>query len=506
MSELSEIDAPAKQHQVLSVVRMLWNRRWLVLALWAALSVISVSLARLLPSVYKAEAVVLVDSQKIPASFVSPTVQGDVADRLALLSQSIMTSSRLLQIIDKFHLYAAERSHLTQEELLRKMHQDIRVDFEKNWTGDRMKAFRLSYQGRDPRIVADVTNRLAGLYVTENIRARESQAEGTVQFLGQQLKEAKKSLDEQEQKVARFKLEHNGVLPEQENSLLASLSSSNLQLQGIQASIARAQENKLALEASLAAAESSESSIRASLDRESKGLLENSAGVPRSVILNEKLQALRLRYTPEHPEVQAAERELAEARRQEAEQPSVPVPTDSKRPVRTSPELLQLRERMASLKAQVEVSRHQITSLEKQRDQVSAAIADCQARISRLPLVEQAMAELKRNYDESASNYNSLLQKQLAAGMATEMERSQKSESFTIIDPARTPQMPEKPKRLIIGLAGSVVGLLIGLATGFGLEFRQGKLLGEWELPEGTIVLGRIPAIAGTSPALEVKA
>ncbi|HEY6988006.1 MAG TPA: Wzz/FepE/Etk N-terminal domain-containing protein, partial [Bryobacteraceae bacterium] len=87
MSELSEIDAPAKQHQVLSVVRMLWNRRWLVLALWAALSVISVSLARLLPSVYKAEAVVLVDSQKIPASFVSPTVQGDVADRLALLSQ-----------------------------------------------------------------------------------------------------------------------------------------------------------------------------------------------------------------------------------------------------------------------------------------------------------------------------------------------------------------------------------------------------------------------------------
>jgi uncharacterized protein involved in exopolysaccharide biosynthesis len=116
------------------------------------------------------------------------------------------------------------------------------------------------------------------------------------------------------------------------------------------------------------------------------------------------------------------------------------------------------------------------------------------------------MAELKRNYDESASNYNSLLQKQLAAGMATEMERSQKSESFTIIDPARTPQMPEKPKRLIIGLAGSVVGLLIGLATGFGLEFRQGKLLGEWELPEGTIVLGRIPAIAGTSPALEVKA
>src|SRR5579884_1444165 len=248
MNETDALESSANPHQALSILRMLWVRRWLILALWIVFSGVAVFVARVLPPVYKAEAVVLVDSQKIPETFVSPTVRGDVADRLALISQSVMTSSRLLGIIQQFNLYARERSRLTQDALLRKMRQDITVSFEKNWTGDRMKAFRLGYQGSNAKVAADVANRLAGLYVAENTRERQNQAAGTVEFLSKQLQEAKRSLDEQEKKVAQFKLEHNGTLPEQENSLLGTLSSASVELQGIQASIARAQENKLALE------------------------------------------------------------------------------------------------------------------------------------------------------------------------------------------------------------------------------------------------------------------
>src|SRR5690348_13461281 len=117
MPEIPDIETPPNPHQALSIVRMLWNRRWLILALWLVLSAVAIFISRALPPVYKAEAVVLVDSQKIPAAFVNPTVQGDVADRLALISQSVMTSSRLLEVIDHFGLYRTQRSHLTQEEL-----------------------------------------------------------------------------------------------------------------------------------------------------------------------------------------------------------------------------------------------------------------------------------------------------------------------------------------------------------------------------------------------------
>jgi hypothetical protein len=91
-----------------------------------------------------------------------------------------------------------------------------------------------------------------------------------------------------------------------------------------------------------------------------------------------------------------------------------------------------------------------------------------------------------------------LLQKKLAAGIATDMERSQKSERFAVVDPARMPQKPERSKRLIFGIGGSIAGLIIGLLAGFVLEFRKQAFLGEWELPAGTVVLGRIPRIRGT--------
>jgi polysaccharide chain length determinant protein (PEP-CTERM system associated) len=503
-----ETENQSNSRQTLSTLRMLWKRRWLALGFWVAATVLSIGLVQRLPSVYRAEAVVLVDSQKIPEDFVSPTVRGDVADRLALISQNIMTSTRLLGIINTFDLYRDEKRHLTEDELLGKMRGDISVNFEKSWTGDRMHAFRLGYEGKNPNTVAEVVNRLAGLYVAENVLTREAQAQGTVDFLRRQLQEARLSLDEQEQKVAKFKEQHNGALPEQQNSLTGTLNSLDVQLQGVQTSIDRAEEERISLEAALSAAESTDVSLQASLQREltrSSEVVTDLGTVvvkPKSEILRQQLRALRLRYTPNHPEVQAAEQELAQAQRDEADQVSAHgsgsgnLPSPDKagqgRSI-NSPELLSTRERITTLRAQLATAKHEIAFLEKQREQLTAAIADCQARINKLPLVEQEMAGLKRNYEESANNYNSLLQKRMAAGIATDMERMQKSERFTVIDSAHTPQKPEKSKRLIFGIGGSVAGLAAGLLFGFALEFRKRVFLGEWELPAGTVVLGRVP-------------
>jgi len=93
----------------------------------------------------------------------------------------------------------------------------------------------------------------------------------------------------------------------------------------------------------------------------------------------------------------------------------------------------------------------------------------------------------------------------LAAGVATDMEHLQKSERFTIIDPARIPQKPVKPNRPVLGMVGSLVGLLIGLSLGFLLEYRKQTFLGEWELPAGIVVLGRVPLIQMTSASLDPK-
>jgi protein tyrosine kinase modulator len=129
------------------------------------------------------------------------------------------------------------------------------------------------------------------------------------------------------------------------------------------------------------------------------------------------------------------------------------------------------------------------------RDRIVSDIRDYEGRVNNLPLVEQQMAALTRDYENSKANYKSLLDKQLAAGMATDMERSQKSERFTIMDAAKVPEKPFKPKRAAIAAAGSMAGLIIGFLAGFVWEWRKRIFLGEWELPSDIVVLGRVPVI-----------
>jgi polysaccharide chain length determinant protein (PEP-CTERM system associated) len=512
MPTTTKTQATSPEFSPLSIARMLWKQRRLAVVIWLVISAATVVVVQRLRAVYKAEVLVLVDPQRIPESFVSATVGSDIADRLALISQDIMSRTRLFKIIEQYNLYPRQRQRLSEDEVVQQMRKDINVTVEHSWTGGRMAAFRLSYQGTDPKTITEVANRLAALYVAENYRSRENQAEGTVQFLDSQLDDAKWSLDEQEAKVSQFKLQHNGELPQQENSILTALGDMRVQLQGAQDAINRGQNDKMMLETTLRSAEAEEEALVRSLQPKPHGstlLFDNSARPKTKVeALEEKLQALLTRYTPNHPDVQEVEQELAIAKQeQRAELANTPKPAASaatsdanqqtapgdQTPV--TPELLRDRERIAGLRAQLVATKRNLEAAAKARENLITQISSAESRASRLPIVEQEMAALTRDYQISQANYKSLLDKKLAAGVATDMERSKKSERFNIIDPARVPQKPFKPKRAIMTAAGSIGGLGLGLLVGFGIEYRKRKLLGEWELPLGTVILGRVPVI-----------
>src|SRR6266446_2455654 len=144
----------------LSFVWILWKRRVQILISWFVLSVIAVTTVMLWPANYRAEALILVDSQKIPEKFVSATVSADLQDRLATISQRILSNTRLQKTIDTFQLYQKERKTHVQEEVLEMMHNDIKVTPEKGWAQNRPGAFRVSYEGHNPAVVAAVANQL----------------------------------------------------------------------------------------------------------------------------------------------------------------------------------------------------------------------------------------------------------------------------------------------------------------------------------------------------------
>src|SRR5437660_9710096 len=100
------------------------------------------------------------------------------------------------------------------------------------------------------------------------------------------------------------------------------------------------------------------------------------------------------------------------------------------------------RERVFSTKTQLEQVNSEIASRNAEHQRILKSMSGYQSRVEKLPIREQQMAALTRDYETSKANYRSLLDKKISAGMASEMERSNQSERFTVADPARVPQMP----------------------------------------------------------------
>ena len=516
---------PSELHP-LSMVRMFWKRKILVGVVWILGSAAAVAVVWKLPPVYKAEALIVVDSQKIPERYVSSTVSTEIQDRIATIGEQITSSGQLKKIIDDFGLYKDQRGTLSQEEILDRMRVDITVKLEKGWIGNRPGAFRVGYQGSDPATVAQVANRLANLYIEENLRVREVQAEGTSEFMETQLSESKKRLDELESAISQYKLKHNGELPQQENHISSELARGDLALQANREAIRRAEESRKILLDALSMAESTVTSFTqprpvSGGDVATQGASASAITSPQaSGAAPKKSEFYRIRlealhdagYADGHPDVRWTKEELATALVQEAkEQASQPKQTavtaeapksSSGRPsvppvLSTEREraLEQAKEHVATVRAQIDALGREIQERNADQQKILQTINALQTRLGSLPIREQEMSGLTRDYEISKANYKSLLDKRMAAEMSTDMERRQKSERFTLLDPARTPEKPAKPNRPLFAGLGSLGALLLGALLGFGLEFRQNCILGEWELPKGVVVLGRVPII-----------
>src|SRR5712672_2308932 len=122
-----ELEGSKQRIPALSLMRMFWKRKLQMSFAWAVLSGVVLTVVMLWPATYRAETLILVDSQKIPEKFVSATVSAELQDRLATISQQILSRTRLQKIIETFNLYEKERKTRVQEEILELMAADISV-------------------------------------------------------------------------------------------------------------------------------------------------------------------------------------------------------------------------------------------------------------------------------------------------------------------------------------------------------------------------------------------
>jgi len=502
----------------LTLVRMVGKHKLGVVLITLVLCAISVVIVMMLPATYRAEALILVDSQKIPERYVGSAVGSDLQDRLAAINQQILSSTNLNKLIADYALYKDEKKNHVQEEITEMMKSDIQIKVERGWVGNRPGAFRIAYEGKSPTMVAEVTNRLANFYVTENLSNREAQAKETQRFIASRLAEAKKNLDDLELKVSQYKLQHNGELPEQETTLNGALSRQQVELQGIQEAINRAQQNKVMTENALSMAESTLADLRRSASEQ----MAAGGGQPEppkrkpSELLEEQLNAMRLRYSNDFPDVKRLEAQIAKVKAAEAEESKKAAPATHVAAARSAAgqdatrDVTQAQQRVEELRTQLKLINRELENRSAAQQRILAAISVYERHLGQIPVRQQQMQGLTRDYESAKAYYKSLTEKKDSAEMATEMEMQQVSEKFRVIDSARIPEKPSSPNRPLFAGLGCTVAILIGLSFAVVRELKSGSLLGEWELPANVPAIGRVPHIdfvaSGSKPGFARRA
>jgi uncharacterized protein involved in exopolysaccharide biosynthesis len=204
-----------------------------------------------------------------------------------------------------------------------------------------------------------------------------------------------------------------------------------------------------------------------------------------------RLRDLQSKYTEEHPDIVALKEEIAKAEELKKQNETKVADSQKDPPATNGVDAASMEtvahgspSSMMQVQSQLKANQLEISNDERREKSLEAEISGYQSRLNLTPETEQELTNISRGYEESKSNYDSLLQKQMQSQLATSLEHRQQGEQFRIIDPPSLPEKPSAPNRLVFSLGGLTAGLLLGLGLTFALESMDVRVRQEKDLEE----------------------
>jgi polysaccharide chain length determinant protein (PEP-CTERM system associated) len=466
---------PGQTYTPEDLLRILWRRKWLILVPGVVLATSAVLFSQSLPNTYRSETTILVVPQRIPESYIKSTVTTRIEDKLMTIQPQILSRSRLEGVITELNLYPDLRRSLTMEDVVERMTDQIDVTIQR---GD---AFSVAYINEDARLAQKVTERLASLFINENLQDRALMAEGTNQFLDASLEDARRRLVEQEKRLEEYRRAHMGELPSQVQTNLNAMQAAQMQVQAVAESIDRDNDRRVFVERQLAEAESA-ATVAASTPPPSVSVSvsEPAAGASTAQqleVATATLAALEQRFTSEHPDVITTKRRVRDLTARLQAETADQRPSTPAAPVRSvNPAELARQNQIRALRSELTTLIAQLERKEAEEKRLRGVISSYQAKVDSAPSRESEMVELTRDYATLQAQYNNLAAKREDSKLAANLEQRQVGEQFKVLDPANIPERPFSPNRLLINAAGSMAGFGFGFGLVALLEYRDRTL------------------------------
>jgi len=343
-----------------------------------------------------------------------------------------------------------------------------------------------------------VTQKLASLYLEEDLRSRKKLASQTTQFLKEELQGYKAQILLLENNIGEFEKDHFGELPEYNAINFQNMTKLEYEIEQTEMQIRSLQEKRIYLEGQLASIDpyvpeiiargetSVDHAMRLKLPRfeivKIKTLL--SAKPPDIKQLKREIKALEMQvgssddYQAKIYRLKEIDKELASVRRK----------LGSKHPdlIKLKKEKLLLSKELdrlpansiypalddekpdnpayINLKVQIASADMQIDNLTFEKKIMLEELEGYRKKMRNAPVVEKEYNELTRDYKSAEGKYNEILNKLMEAKISEGMEEKKRGERFTITEPAYLPEKPYKPNRVAIILLGFV--LAFGASTG----------------------------------------
>ncbi len=483
------------------------------------ISIASLIIAYKLPAIYRSTGTILIEQQEIPQEWVNTAVTSYADQRIEIIGQQVLTTENLIRIVEKFNLYPNERKTRTMESVTRKMREDFNVETISAKTGDRRSrsggttiAFNISFDHRSPQMAQKVANELVSLYLEENLKTRAQAVEDTSRFLTKEADKLKSQLSELESKIASFKEQNTGLLPEDHAANIALRDRTEEQILETDRRIQTLEERRIYLETALAqispysptvVTSSSETlspeaklrtlegqymSMKAvygdahpdiiriqkeiNAIRGETGMAGNASVLTDQLAnLQNRLSTARERYSDEHPDVKRLQREIASVEQQLKSASSTSGRSAASTASISNPAYIELR-------AEKDAASRELVSLANHRQQLTSKLETIEQRILKAPHVERQQRALVRDHENMLAKYHELKAKQSNARLAEALEEDQKSERFTLIEPPRVPKEPIKPDRKKLAATGTMFSFAGGVGLVMLLEMIQNAIRG----------------------------
>jgi succinoglycan biosynthesis transport protein ExoP len=460
-------------------------RRWpLGVAVCLLVTAISVGVALSKARIYRSECLIYY-KEEMRKDMLSDREAERERDLAHKLHQLLWSRTRLLKIIKSFNLYPDLRAAKTEEEVVETMRNAIEV---REKGGD---TFWVAYEGKDPKTVQAVTQRLADTFVEENAREAVERSRATSEFIERETGKAKAELGKAAAELTRFYQEHPELIPEGTQD--SRTPGAAVRALGKAARSAAKRPRYVIKGAS--------PEVRALLTE--KGRLEaqlSLASQPRSTGPSERetdlaearreLASLRARFSEDYPDVSRAR---ARVQRLEAL-------VARERKGGGNAESVRLRGEIARLDAE-------IARLTPKSRRVEVKDSDPgrskEPIVSATERVETEYTRLVQAYEVAKARASALSDKQLQARVLSNLEATQQSATFRIVDPAYLPEKAIRPSRRKIVMMGAFLGFFLGLAALGARVFLDPRIYDETDLIDltGLPLLAQVPRDGGKTRA-----